>query len=161
MNNKKIKPILGLVEEVKIYLPNGKFIRRQAKIDTGARTTAIDVSIAKKIGLLSVYEEFNKEMPKLKITTKNFKEIKKKIRTVLAPKLKKQIPGLYDIRVIPATNGITVRPFVKLEYKMRNKKIETIASIVDRKMLLYPILIGKRDMEGFLIDPTKNIYRTA
>ena len=58
------KPILGLVEEVRIYLPNGKFIRRNAKIDTGARTTAIDLSIAKKIGKYEVYETFHKLLPK-------------------------------------------------------------------------------------------------
>ena len=158
---RKKKPILGLVEEVRIYLPSGKFVRRNAKIDTGARTTAIDVSIAKKIGMLHVYEQFNRKMPKLNLTKRNFVSMKKKIRTEIAPKLKKDIPGLFDVRVIPATNGITVRPYINFEYKLRSKRISTVASIVDRKMLLYPVLIGKVEMEGFLSDPTKNVYRTA
>ncbi len=161
MTPTKRKPILGLVEEVKFYLPNGKFIRRNAKVDTGARTTAIDVSIAKKIGFLEVYKEFHKKLPKLNYDKGNFKALKKQVKQEIAPMLKKQIPGLYDVRVIPATNGITVRPYVEIQYKLKNKKITTIASIVDRKMLLYPVLIGKRDMGGFLIDPTKNVYKTA
>lgn len=157
----KKKKIIGLVEEVKIYMPNGKFFRRNAKIDTGARTTAIDISIAKKIGMLHVYEEFHKKMPKLNITKDNFKDGKKKIRTTIAPKLKKEIEDLYDVRVIPATNGITVRPYIKFDYKLKGKRISTIVSIVDRKILMYPVLVGKVDMAGFLIDPTKNVYKTA
>lgn len=155
------KRIIGLEEEVKIFLPNGKFIRRKAKIDTGARTTAIDVSIAKKLGLGHVYNDFTRLMPKLKITQNNFQTIRDRIRQEVTPRLKKRIPRLYDIRVIPATNGITVRPYVRFHYHLRGQHIYTIASIVDRKILLYPILVGKQDLAGFLIDPTKNVYQVA
>lgn len=155
------KPIIGLEEEVKIFLPNGKFIRRKAKIDTGARTTAIDVSIAKKIGLASVYTDFHKLFPKLKITKRNFKTVRQTIQKQITPALKKAIVGLYDVRVIPATNGITVRPYIRFQFRLRNKKIQTIASIVDRKILLYPILVGKKDLVGFLIDPAKSDYKEA
>lgn len=155
------RPIIGLEEEVKIFLPNGKFVRRRAKIDTGARTSAIDVSIAKKLGLGKVYWDFRKLMPKLKITKQNFTEVGEQIKKDITPGLKKAIPGLYDVRVIPATNGITVRPYVRFHYHLRKKHIYTIASIVDRKILIYPILVGKKDLAGFLIDPTKNVYKTA
>lgn len=158
MNSKK--PILGLVEEVKIFLPNGKFVRRKAKIDTGARTTAIDLEIAKRIGKYEIYEQFHKLLPKIKIDKTNYREVKQMVRYELAPMLKQRIPGLRDVRIIPATNGITIRPYVDFEYMLRDRRIHTLASIVDRKMLLYPVLVGKIDMIGFLIDPTKNIYRT-
>ncbi|MFA5995998.1 MAG: hypothetical protein WCW27_06590 [Patescibacteria group bacterium] len=159
MSHQKI--ILGLEEEIKIFLPNKKFIRRKAKIDTGARTTAIDISIAKKIGLYHVYEQFHALLPKLTVTHNNFKKIRKLINQEIKPQLKKQIPNLYDVQITPATNGVSIRPYVKFSYRLRNKRLNTIASIVDRKILLYPVLVGKRDMTGFLIDPTKNVYRTA
>lgn len=156
------KPIIGLEEEVKIFIPETKtFVRRKAKIDTGARTTAIDVSVAKKIGLYSVYSRFHRHMPKLKITQKNFQNMREYIAHHVTPRLKKQIPGLYDIRVIPATNGISVRPYVRLHLHLRGKHILTIASIVDRKILLYSVLVGKKDLAGFLIDPTKHDYKEA
>lgn len=158
---KKSKPILGLVEEVKIYLPNGKFIRRKAKIDTGAHATSIDISIAQKIGQYEVYTQFQRLMPKFKLTNQNYKEIRQLIRTKIAPDLRRRIPGLRDIRVIPASNGITIRPYVTFEYKIRSKRIITLANIVDRTLLLYPVLIGKRDMKGFLINPAKHVYRLA
>ena len=156
------KTIIGLEEEVKLFVPNSKkFVRYKAKIDTGARTTAIDVTVAKRLGLLPVYEQFHQLLPKLNITKNNFKQIREKVRKEVTPKLKKQIPELYDIRVIPATNGISVRPYVRIHLHLRNKHIETIASIVDRKILLYSVLIGKKDLAGFLIDPTKNDYQEA
>lgn len=155
------KPIIGLEEDVKIFLPNGKFIRRKAKVDTGARTTAIDVSVARRLGLLHVYTDFHKLFPKLKITKHNFKELRQTIQHEITPTLKKAIPGLYDVRIIPATNGITVRPYVRVQFRLRNKKIQTIASIVNRKILLYSVLIGKKDLVGFLIDPSKNDYQEA
>lgn len=155
--------IIGLEEEVKLFIPHKKntFIRRKAKIDTGARTTAIDVSVAKRLGLYPVYEAFHRLMPNIKVTTTNFEQVRRRVTTQITPKLKKQIPGLYDIRVIPATNGVSIRPYVRLHIHLRNKHIRTIASIVDRKVLLYSVLIGKKDLAGFLIDPTKNVYRVA
>lgn len=158
---KKHRPILGLSEEVKIYLPNGKFIRRKAKVDTGARSTAIDISIAKKTGTYHIYDQFNMLMPKLRVTSKNYKEVKVFVNSQIKPRLKRQIPGLRDVQVIQATNGITIRPYVDFAYKLKGKRISTIASIVDRKVLLYPVLIGQVDMTGFLIDPMKHMYRSA
>lgn len=156
------RTIIGLEEEVKIFLPRSRsFIRCQAKIDTGARTTAIDISVAKKIGLFSVYSEFHRLMPKLHATQKNFQHVREHIRQRIAPRLKKRIPGLYDIRVIPATNGISIRPYVRLHFHLRGKHIASVASIVDRKILLYPVLVGKKDLAGFLIDPTKHDYKEA
>lgn len=156
------KAIIGLEEEVKLFLPGtNNFIRRKAKIDTGARTTAIDISIAKRLGLLSVYTEFQKLMPKLTVTKKNFPAVREKIHKTITPKLKKRIPGLYDIRVIPATNGISIRPYVQLHFHLRGHHLNSIASIVDRKILIYPVLVGKKDLGGFLIDPTKNDYQEA
>lgn len=155
------KVIIGLEEEVKIFLPNGKFVRRKAKIDTGARTSAIDISVAKKIGLAHVYTDFHRLMPAWKITKDNFQQIRHRLQREVTPRLKKKIPGLYDVRVIPATNGITVRPYVRFHFHLHHKHLSTIASIVDRKILLYPILVGKKDLAGFLIDPTKNVYKTA
>lgn len=155
------KPIIGLEEEIRVFLPNGKFIRRKAKIDTGARTTAIDISVATKLGLEHVYLSFHRLRPRWKLTTQNFQHCRRRLKRAVTPRLKKKIPGLDDVRIIPATNGITMRPYVKIHFHLRGKHIRTIASIVDRKILLYPILIGKKDLAGFLIDPTKNVYKEA
>ncbi|MFH0818509.1 MAG: hypothetical protein V1898_00770 [Patescibacteria group bacterium] len=152
------KPILGLIEEVKLYLPNKKFIRLKAKVDTGAHFTALDISLAKKLNLLPSLRAFHKHCPKFKITIKNFKDIKRKIKSDYLKTLKTKCPGLVDVKLIPATNGFSVRPFFKIELSLKGKRIKTMASLVDRSHMGYIVLLGKSDMAGFLIDPTKNIY---
>ena len=154
------KPVLGLIEDVKLILPTGKTIKLEGKIDTGAHFTALDLSLAKKLNLQKSLNLFNKFCPKFKITNQNFQTVRKQLKNKYTPLLKNKIPSLIDIRLIPATNGFSVRPYFKVEFILKNKKIKTKASLVDRAHMKYPVLIGKKDMKGFLIDPTKNTYNT-
>ncbi|MFA6027395.1 MAG: RimK/LysX family protein [Patescibacteria group bacterium] len=152
------KNILGLIEEVKLYLPNKKFIRLQAKIDTGAHYSAIDKSLAKKLGYSGSLIAFKKNCPKFKINKNNFTRIKKEIKNKYKKDLIKKCPGLVDVKLIPATNGFSIRPYFRIKFSLKGKKIKTKASLVDRAHLKYLFLVGKEDMKGFIINPEKNVY---
>lgn len=154
------KKILGLTEEIKLYLPNKKFVRLQAKIDTGAHFTSLDESLAKKLNLIDSLKIFKKNCPKYKIDKNNFIKIKKIINIKYKKALIKQCPGLVDIKLIPATNGFSIRPFFAVKISLKGKKIITKASLVDRAHMKFLALVGKADMKGFLIDPMKNPYNT-
>ena len=156
--NKKLT--IGLTEDIKLKLPNKKIKTIKTKIDTGARYTALDVSLAKKLGYEKSLKLFQKHCPKFKINKNNFKKIRKKIRTNYQKQLIKKCPGLVYVTVIPASNGFSVRPYFKIEFKLKNKTIKTKASFVDRAFMNYLILIGKNDLDKFLIDPSKNPYNT-
>lgn len=154
------KPTLGLIETITLDLPDGKSIKLKAKIDTGAHYTALDLSLAKKLGYEKSIKQFNKTFPKFKITKKNFKSIKNKINRLYKKEFIEKIPGLVDIKLIPATNGFSIRPYFKVQFKLKNKTIKTKVSLVDRSHMKFPFLVGKADIKGFLIDPAKNIYYT-
>lgn len=154
------KDILGLTEEIKLYLPNKKFIRLQAKIDTGAHFSALDKSLARKLGYASSLKTFKKVCPKFKITKKNFARIKKQINSRYKKELIKKCPGLVDVKLIPATNGFSIRPYFKIIFSLKGKKIKTKASLVDRSHMKFLFLVGKADMKGFVINPEKNPYNT-
>jgi len=62
---------------------------------------------------------------------------------------------LGQINVVSA-NGIKTRPLVEISYELSGKKIKSIFSLADRRNLNYSILIGRNDLEGFLIDPSDN-----
>jgi len=155
-----LKIILGLTEEIKLYLANDKFIRLQAKIDTGAHYSAIDKKFAEKLGYGDSLISFKKYCQKLKITKKNFEKIKKLIKNKYRKQLIKKCPGIVDVKLIPATNGFSIRPYFKIKFSIKNKKIITKASVVDRSHMKYLFLVGKADMAGFLINPEKNNYNT-
>lgn len=104
-------------EEVKIVDAYGKHIKILAKIDTGAWSSTIDVSLARKLGLLR----------------------KSKIITT-----RRKLSSL----------GEEHRPVIALSFYLAGRKINTRFTVSDRKLLRYPVLIGRIDLQGFLISPT-------
>ncbi len=57
---------------------------------------------------------------------------------------------------IKAASGQQERPAVKLNFRLAGKNISTIATIANRSHLSYPMIVGRRDLKGFLIDPVPN-----
>ena len=143
--------VIGTVEKVKLVGKDGKEVEVEAKIDTGAYSTSIDVELAKKLGYESVLEYFNRlEIPQ-EITRETGKEIMEELR-------KKYLAGhpeLEDIDVVYSSSGTTVRPKVKINFMMDNNTVFSKANIIKRTGLQYPIIIGRRDLGRFLIDVNK------
>ena len=50
-------------------------------------------------------------------------------------------------------SGQQKRRTVKLRFKLKGKEMETIATYTPRGHLRFPIIIGRKDMKGFLVDP--------
>jgi alpha-L-glutamate ligase-like protein len=113
---KEENPIVKAVEEVKIKNGDGKWYKFLAKIDTGAWSSAIDIALARKLGLLR----------------------KNKIITT-----RKKLSSL----------GEEERPVIFASLKLAGKRLDTKVTVADRKLLRYQILIGRTDLQGFLISP--------
>ena len=54
---------------------------------------------------------------------------------------------------VKSASGESFRHTAKVSFILGGKKINTIASIVDRSNLKYPVIVGHRDMKDFLIKP--------
>jgi alpha-L-glutamate ligase-like protein len=52
--------------------------------------------------------------------------------------------------------GQQTRPVIELSLVLHNHPIKTKAFLADRSRLNYDMIIGRRDLKGFLVDPTKN-----
>lgn len=115
-NTDDIKTIKA-IEEIKIIDSKNKQTKILAKIDTGAWSSTIDISLAKKLGLLR----------------------KEKIITT-----RRKLSAL----------GEEQRPVIAFTFWIAGKKIVTRATVSDRKPLRYQVLIGRIDLQGFLISPT-------
>ncbi len=105
------------IEEVKIVDSSGRSKKILAKIDTGAWSSTIDISLAKKLGLL------------------------KKDKIIMT---RRKLSSL----------GEEHRPVINFTFWLAGKKITTRATVSDRKILRYAVLIGRIDLQGFLISPT-------
>lgn len=114
-NNDDIKTIKA-IEEVGIVDANSKQNQILAKIDTGAWSSTIDISLARKLGLL-------------------------KKNKIIATR--KKLSSL----------GEEERPVIAITFYLSGRKIITRATVSDRKLLRYQFLIGRIDLQGFLISP--------
>ncbi len=54
---------------------------------------------------------------------------------------------------IQSASGESYRPTVNLTLDLKGKKINTTATTIDRSKLRYPMIIGRRDLRGFLVKP--------
>ena len=52
---------------------------------------------------------------------------------------------------VKSSIGIETRPVINLKYYLAGRKIETIASVANREGLRRSMIIGRRDLGGFLI----------
>lgn len=50
-------------------------------------------------------------------------------------------------------SGRQKRRTVKLKFRMKGRDIETIATYTPRGHLRFPVIIGRKDMQGYLVDP--------
>lgn len=146
------KEVVGLIEEVLLVNSRGtKKITAQAKIDTGAESSSIDIMLAKKLGFthaLKIIEEFKLNTRK---TTRELETLQKTI----TKKINKEGLDIVDMKIVRNASGASLRPTVKLILYLEGQKIRSEANIVDRKGLAQEVLVGKKDLSSFLIDPQK------
>jgi hypothetical protein len=110
------KPVLGIFETIKIKSGNKKWIEVPCKIDTGARSTSIDQSLALELGLL---------VPKNVLWVKKVKN----------------------------SLGYEERTMIALSFKLKGRRVTTRASLTNRTELRRQLLIGRRDLKEFVVDP--------
>lgn len=55
---------------------------------------------------------------------------------------------------IKSSLGEETRPVISLIFWMKGMKVTTPASVAKRKNLRYPVIIGRKNLKGLLIDPT-------
>ena len=149
------KHVIGSIEKVKFIGKNGKEIEVEAKIDTGADSSAIDRELAIELGFKETLEYFD-TIPQPTPATQEEgnllrEDLKKKYLTPDQPDLK-------DIVFVYASNGVSMRPKVNLSFIMDNQEIPAHPTVVDRSGLLYRAIIGRRNLGNFLVDVTTVSY---
>ena len=62
-----------------------------------------------------------------------------------------------DMSQVRGALGQDTRPVVELTLKLHGRLIKTKASLADRTHMNYDMIIGRRDLKGFLVDPSKRL----
>lgn len=64
--------------------------------------------------------------------------------------------NVLEKRSVQGALGKQTRPVIELSLKLHNRTIKTKAFLADRSQLNYDMIVGRRDLKGFLVDPNKN-----
>lgn len=144
--------VIGIYENITLYSDTMQEIFTKAKIDTGADSTSIDSSYAKKLG----YEDIIKDFDELNLPEDLKREQGLKLQEKLVKELVPKYQGrLIDVVFVKSSHGSSLRPYVKINLKIKDTIFETNATIYDRSNLTYSVIVGRKSLSRFLIDPSK------
>ena len=128
-----------------------KEIELKAKIDTGADRSSIDEELARKLGYENKIDEFQEVVKNLEIESSATKE-------VLDEKIKDKLNKWgddFDTVVIKSSHGVSYRLLIKMKITLSGVAVISKMSVTDRSNLEFPVIIGRRDLGRFLVDPSK------
>ena len=148
------KQVLGIHEKVIFFKRDGTPLEYVAKCDSGAYTSSIDRNIAIELGYQDALDFFDSlDFQKKNITIEEAQETIEKWKN----KIKEHNLDIeLDVVTVRAGNGASLRPLIKVNFQISGLEVSTNVNIEDRTGLRNPILIGRKDLTRFLIDPSKN-----
>ncbi|MBL7155054.1 MAG: ATP-dependent zinc protease [Candidatus Portnoybacteria bacterium] len=83
-------------------------------------------------------------------------------RTTICYSLAKQlkIDRIIGSKKVRGALGIEERPIINLSFVLDRRLVSTEAFMADRTEMKYDIIVGRKDLKRFLVDPAKNIFMT-
>ncbi|MFZ3031923.1 MAG: sugar-transfer associated ATP-grasp domain-containing protein [Candidatus Moraniibacteriota bacterium] len=141
------KHVIGSIEKVKLIGKDGREIEVEAKIDTGADSTSIDVELAKELGFGDALLAFEEKIAGRDVLNELSKEEREKLFA--------NIPDLADTFAVKSSHGYSYRPVVLITLTLDAITIPAKVSCIDRSHLAYPVIIGRKHLRKFLIDVNK------
>lgn len=145
------RKIIGAVEKIKITGKSEKAVEVEARIDTGAGISAIDTELAKELGFGDAVKKWE-ELRLDRIMTDE--EIKMLSENQTWKELEKH-PDIVGVAKTYSSHGATYRIEIRINLEMHGLTLISKVSIANRKGLKYPVLVGRRDLNNFLIDTRK------
>lgn len=143
------KKIIGLIERVKLMSTDGRTMEVEAKIDTGADSSSIDIELARQLGFGETIEGFeDADISGYTIVPGKEKEIKEDFMQRFGEK----IPDLENVAVVFSSSGKSIRPIVKCSFVMDDENVVSRMNVTDRSRLKYQMIVGKKDLKRFLVE---------
>lgn len=145
------KKVVGSSEHVKIVGKDERELELEAKIDTGADSAAIDVTVAEALGYKEAYDAFLASEYAGNMVPAEAKRLEAEKHNELLAIHK----DIVDVKHVGSASGSMLRPYFPVKVTIAGNIISTSVSVVDRSALQYKMIIGKKDLKRFLVDVAK------
>ena len=145
------KKVLGVINKIKVKYRKNGWEDVEAKLDSGAGISSIDEQLARKLGYgdaIDFFHSFN--VPHI-LRQEEVDRLKKE-------KFHEQIlkhKDIVDYEIIYSSHGISYRMEIPLTLELAGVNLNINVTVIDRSSLKYPVILGRRDLKNFLIDPAK------
>ena len=156
------RQLVSIVEKIRVYHKDWSpekekrkkdrlFEIQNAFMDTGFKTSRIDRGLANRIGLDKSIAFFD-SIP-VPSSFENFNDAQEYIDINEEKYFKDE--NIVRLAKIFEDGKIRVRPVFKINIKI-SKEVKNIEMIISsRKEMTYPVVLGREDLKGYLIDTTK------
>lgn len=147
------QPLLGIFETVVVHGRSGENQTVRTLVDTGLASTTITKDLAAKLGYGAALQALNQIVLPGIVSADRAQQVEESFRHA--------IQGLHadivDIVAVRSGGQYIIRPKIPLEFTLGKKKITTAVAIALDNKLSYPMIIGRRDLQGFLINPANTL----
>jgi len=156
------KRVVGIFKKIIIEGPRGKLLV-DAKLDTGAYYTSIDEDLAFELGYGNAISAFKEHFPYYHgsqifpgMDIDQQFEATRQLREQHLEEIIRRSGGLINnIKLVFSSNGVSIRPVIETRVILDRTSLTTKATIVRRKHLRYPVIIGRKSLRSFIIDVGK------
>jgi alpha-L-glutamate ligase-like protein len=160
-NMAPLRSRLHRVEGLKITRPEKAIVLAQSLFGSDVDQEIEEVSGRVVLGIEETIQVFTNEGEAQPIVAKvDTGAWRTTLDEALAKKYSLHKPVIEE-RPVRGALGEDTRPVVELTMKIRDRIIKTNAFIADRSHMNYDMIIGRRDLKGFLVDPYKRLKKEA
>lgn len=145
------KPVLGVFENVEIFNSSGSQQLVRALLDTSLLSTTLTKDFAIKLGYHAAVAALNTLVIPSVVQAGDVQQVE----TSLRESINGLHPDLIDIVAVRSSGQYVIRPKIPLTLKIGQRLISTQAAIALDNKLSYPVIVGRKDLHGFLINPAK------
>jgi len=147
------KQVVGIIEDVKVTGKNKRQIEIKAKVDTGAGISSIDEDLAVALGYESAIKFYKSFNIKDVMTAEEVEALSEK---KVWKELEKH-PDIVAVAKVFSSHGASYRMEISVKMKISGVFVNAAVSVINRKDMKYPLIIGRRDLKHFLVDPSKKL----
>lgn len=146
-------PILGVFETVEVKSRTGETHTIRALIDTGLASTTITKDLALKLGFTEAMKALDTIVLPGVVAADRAQQVEESFRHAVSG----LHPDVVDIVAVRSGGQYIIRPKLPLHFLLGKKAIETQAAVALDNKLSYPMIVGRRDLKGFLINPVRTL----
>lgn len=150
------RKVIGLKEEVSFISKDGTYKEKVvAKVDTGADSTSIDTELARRLGYGDAIDYSDRIIGDFYAHLENKDQVREEARRLEINQKLEQHPDIVSTAIVSSSSGVNYRIKIKVNVIIDEILIETEANIFERSYLSHQVILGRKSLSKFLIDPSR------